>query len=68
MCQYMVILDIKVPDIGDFIEVTVTELMVKPLLRQIQAVFGKLPFGGRKAIKYNAAWLKGTSNAELKKT
>ncbi len=27
------------------------------------AIFGKLPFGGRKAIKYNAAWLMGTSKA-----
>jgi hypothetical protein len=27
------------------------------------AVFGKLPLGGRKAIKYNAAWLLGASKA-----
>jgi len=27
------------------------------------AVFGKLPLGGRQAIKYNAAWLFGTSTA-----
>lgn len=27
------------------------------------AVFGKLPLGGRRAIKYNAAWLIGTSKA-----
>ena len=27
------------------------------------AVFGKLPLGGRQAIKYNAAWLLGTSKA-----
>ena len=27
------------------------------------AVFGKLPLGGRKAIKYNAAWLMGASKA-----
>ena len=27
------------------------------------AVFGKLPLGGRQAIKYNAAWLVGTSKA-----
>lgn len=27
------------------------------------AVFGKLPLGGRQAIRYNAAWLVGASNA-----
>lgn len=27
------------------------------------AVFGKIPLGGRQAIKYNAAWLIGTSSA-----
>ena len=27
------------------------------------AIFGKLPFGGRRAIKYNAAWLMGTTKA-----
>ena len=27
------------------------------------AVFGKLPLGGGQAIKYNAAWLVGTSKA-----
>ena len=27
------------------------------------AIFGKLPLGGRQAIKYNAAWLMGTSQA-----
>lgn len=27
------------------------------------AVFGKLPLGGRQAIKYNAAWLLGASKA-----
>lgn len=27
------------------------------------AVFGKLPLGGKQAIKYNAAWLLGTSSA-----
>lgn len=27
------------------------------------AVFGKLPFDGRQAVKYNAAWLVGTSRA-----
>ena len=27
------------------------------------AVFGKIPLGGRQAIKYNAAWLLGTSRA-----
>lgn len=27
------------------------------------AIFGKIPLGGREAIKYNAAWLKGASTA-----
>ncbi|MFY9328938.1 MAG: hypothetical protein WAO76_13135 [Georgfuchsia sp.] len=27
------------------------------------AIFGKIPFGGRQAIKYNAAWLLGASQA-----
>ncbi|MHB9022279.1 MAG: hypothetical protein ACYC3A_10685 [Halothiobacillus sp.] len=27
------------------------------------AIFGKIPLGGRQAIKYNAAWLVGTSSA-----
>jgi hypothetical protein len=32
------------------------------------AVFGKLPIGNHQAIKYNAAWLLGKSNATPDRT